>query len=90
MIGPAKIAAAVRAALSVVAWCLGFFEEGTRQSSARLVGILCGVAGAAVAVICALQKNEQAATVAALIAGGAVALLTRKPGEPGNPGGGAA
>lgn len=68
----------IAAVMKWLRWLAGFLEQHTPQSSARLVGILCGATGCAVAIICARNKNEQAATVAALIGGGAVGLLVRK------------
>lgn len=60
-------------------WCLRFFEENTRQSMTRLVAFLCGLAACAVA----WRAPGEAATVTALIGGGAVALLVRKKSDPG-------
>lgn len=65
-------------------WLRAFLEErngSVKPSMARLVALCCGLAGCAVAVIGAVTKDEQAATVAALIGGGAVSLLARKKNE---------
>lgn len=53
---------------------LAFLHENTPQSMTRLTALLCCLAGCVVA----LRFPEHWQTVASLIGGGTVALLTRK------------
>lgn len=50
-------------------------------SSARLVGVLCGVVACVVALVSLAIGHEYAATVAALVGGGASSLLVRRKSE---------
>lgn len=54
-------------------WCLGFFEQNAPQSAVRLCAILLTLVTG-----CAVWMGRDAATVAALVGGGVVALLVRK------------
>lgn len=50
-------------------------------SSARVIGVLCGVVACVVALTSLVIGHEYAATVAALVGGGASALLVRRKSE---------
>lgn len=58
-------------------WCGGFFEVNTQTSMTRLLAFLIVLITAV-----AVWKGRDAATVAALIGGGAVALMARTKPEP--------
>lgn len=47
-------------------------------SSARVIGVLAGLAGVGIAIAGMALNREQAATVAALMGGGAGSLLVRR------------
>lgn len=52
-------------------------------SSSRVIGVLCGVTACVVALAGLRTGHEYAATVAALVGGGASALLVRRKSEGG-------
>ena len=66
----------------VRAWLAELIQDPDGSpSSARVIGVLCGVVACIVALVSLALGREYAATVAALVGGGASALLTRRKSE---------
>lgn len=70
--------------MNVIRWLSALVQDPDGSpSSARVIGVLCGVVACIVALVGVATKHEYAATVAALVGGGASALLVRRKSEGG-------
>jgi hypothetical protein len=68
--------------MSIAHWLAALIQDPDGSpSSARVIGVLCGVVACIVALTSLAIGHEYAATVAALVGGGASALLTRRKSE---------
>ena len=65
--------------IRVRAWLAELIQDPDGSpSSARVIGVLCGVVACIVALVSLALGREYAATVAALVGGGASSLLVRR------------
>ena len=65
--------------MSIAHWLAALIQDPDGSpSSARVIGVLCGVVACIVALASLALGREYAATVAALVGGGASSLLVRR------------